>query len=74
MVRTVTTDNNYKTQSTRYMKKTKLILSAALALQLAACNNNTTTEKKDDGSATVSAKPGISEQPFGEFEGKPVTE
>ena len=55
------------------MKKTKLILMAALAGQLLACNNSSETAKVEE-TATMTAKAGISEKPFGTFDGKPVTE
>lgn len=55
------------------MKKTKLILMAALAGQLLACNNSSETAKVEE-TAILTAKAGISEKPFGTFDGKPVTE
>jgi aldose 1-epimerase len=55
------------------MKKISTLLTAALALQLASCTNNSET-KKEEATAQLKAKAGISEQPFGTFEGKPVTE
>ncbi len=55
------------------MKKISTLLSAALALQLAACNNSSETAKVEE-TATLTAKAGIQEKPFGTFDGKPVTE
>jgi aldose 1-epimerase len=55
------------------MKKTGLYVFAALALQLAACNNSNEKEPGKE-SAQLTGKAGIAEQPFGTFEGKPVTE
>lgn len=55
------------------MKKISPLLTAALALQLTACNNSSEPARKE-GSAQMTAKAGISEQSFGTFEGKPVTE
>lgn len=55
------------------MKKISTLLTAALALQLAACNNSSETAKVEE-TATLTAKAGIQEKPFGTFDGKPVTE
>lgn len=54
------------------MKKNNFFLFAALALQLAACNNGDTVKEKE--TAILTAKAGITEKPFGTFEGKPVIE
>lgn len=55
------------------MKKISTLLTAALAMQLAACNNSSETAKVEE-TATLTAKAGIQEKPFGTFDGKPVTE
>jgi aldose 1-epimerase len=57
------------------MKPIQLLLATSLLLTV-ACNDNNSTETKNETkeSETNNMKAGISEKPFGQFEGKPVTE
>lgn len=56
------------------MKKQILFLLFGFAILFTACNNNSTDSNKNNSADSGKAKTGISEKPFGNFEGRAVTE
>jgi len=56
------------------MKKQILFLLFGLATLCISCNNNSSDNNKNVGADSANTKAGISEKPFGNFEGKAVTE
>lgn len=56
------------------MKKQILFLLFGLATLCISCNNNSSDNNKNVGADSAKTKAGISEKPFGNFEGRAVTE
>jgi len=56
------------------MKKQILFLLVGLTMLCIACNNNASDNSKNSSADSAKTKAGISEKPFGNFEGKAVTE